>query len=318
VVDTGAVESGPLHPDIELLVQELRTRAAGASLPPSVEQLAAELYRWYTNCTPGPADAPDVGVPRPQDLDLVAALRAAHAATATLEGGWRATSVSSRGRVVGERDGRQRLFDRIDYLAPGRAGEAARPGDPIFVTRRVDWIDEPSAFWYTQFGNWPPPAIDRIVRVYLNADSSQLPAVVTRLSALMVGKDTAPSIMKVQVGSQGADRADTIVAYFSPDGFRQMETRLMFEIERLAPRLRAPRPRCTRSLGLGAGCAEGRADGASFGEELSSLVAKVFCSMVHAERRHVALLRRAVGAALRDADRDPRAPYLLSLVRPHG
>ena len=103
---------------------------AGAGAPPA-DALAAALYEhWYLQMSALPAPP---GPLRPIELDVVAALRAAHAGSDRYEPGWRARRVSTHGRAEVARGDRTRVVDRGDYVVPDRPGLRAEPGDELTV-----------------------------------------------------------------------------------------------------------------------------------------------------------------------------------------
>ena len=111
--------------------------------------LAGQLYAdWYARASPsGPIDPGD---------DVAEALRAAHAAAARFEPGWRAARVSSAGRVLAERDGETRLLHPVDFVCPSRPGLPPQPGAEVLAVARRDSPEPVEGYWMTWGRGWPP------------------------------------------------------------------------------------------------------------------------------------------------------------------
>ena len=151
--------------DIDEAARFVATSRRSGGFPIEQGQASAALYAWYMNPTPLP---PRTGPLQPSDLNLPAALDAAHSGAGSFTGGWRAKSVSTWGRVTAIRDDATRLLHRNDYRVPLRPGLRAEPGDALLVTSAWTWIDEETGFWMSRVGPWPPDGAERLVRVYWN------------------------------------------------------------------------------------------------------------------------------------------------------
>lgn len=271
---------GARHADFDRLAKLLS--AIGTT---DQAEIVALVYQWYVNTagTPAATDGPV----RADEVDPVAMLRAAHAASQIFDGGWRARSVSTIARVVAERDGRTRLLDRVDYVVPHRAGLAPNPGDALMVTRRLDWLDEATGFWHVQGGDWPPVEADRLVRIYVNIDPGAAGRVLSAISTLLEATRVHPYVLKVQTLPVAMQRSDIMVIYMSPAGFAHRRADIRAAMGTLEQYLRPATPRLTETFALGVSLAEGALDGRSYGEEVAQLAARSLDRVPMPDRRDV-------------------------------
>jgi hypothetical protein len=270
---------------------------AAIALAPSAPAggLADFLYeRWYLRIA-----APEApGEPLPLELDVVAALRAAHAGSERFDRGWRARRVSTHGRAEAVHDdGRARVLERADYLVPRRPGRRAEPGDALAVVAREEAID--AGFWITFLGDWPRAAEGLLARLYWRVPAAGAPALVRALTGAVMDAGAAGAL-KAPLAAAGFARADAVVLYLAPDTARSLAGELS-AVARSAL-LRDPPPRLTRRLGVGVGVAEGWAARESFGQSRCRLVAEG----IAAGGEPLAAIRARFAAAGLDPDR----PYL--------
>ena len=248
-----------------------RPALGGVPVPgtgPAEEALADALYAgWYLQVAPEP---PPSGPLRPVELDVVAALRAAHAGSDRFEPGWRARRVSTHGRAEAFRGERTRVVDRGDYLVPARPGLRAEPGDELALLAREDTVE--NGFWMTFFGDWERAATEVVTRLYWRVSAPAAPALVHALSGLLLDAEVSAA-MKAPVRGEGFARADAVVVYLPPAAFTALADRLAAVAEALDGALRDPPPRLARRLARGVGAAEGRAGAESFGQSRCRLVA---------------------------------------------
>lgn len=240
-----------------------------ATAPP--EALVEALYAWYLNSTPLPEAE---GPLSPWEVSLPSALRAAHAGTACFEGGWRAESVSSRGRAVASRRGLTRVLDRAEYVVPARPGLPACPGDALLVSGCWDWVDDHAGFWHARRGVWPPAGADRLVRVYFNSAPASAPTVIRRVTELTEEAGDLSYTVKTPAASNHGGRADAVVLYLGPAGFAGYRERLVRLGAALADHLRPSIPRFTLGLSAGVAMSEGPLSGESFGLTRCQLIAR--------------------------------------------
>ena len=250
--------------------------------------------------------APPSGPLRPVELDVVAALRAAHAGSDRFEAGWRARRVSTHGRaeaVRGERDARRRTAATTSS-PPGR--DCARePGDELALLAREDTVE--NGFWMTFFGDWER-----------GGEGGRHAAVLARLRR--GGARARPRALRRCCSTRGrprrsrprsaptaSARADAVVTYLPPPTFTALVGR---GSRRSRPTLRGglrdPPPRLARRLARGVAAAEGRAGAESFGQSRCRLVAAALADAGAATPRGRAHPR----AASRRAGLDPDRPHL--------
>lgn len=269
--------------------------------------LADHLYPWYLN--PTELEAPN-GPLRPFELDLPAALRAAHCDSTRFEGGWRAERVSTWGRVVARKGELERFLDRSEYLVPSRPGLRAQPGDALVASSYWSWVDEATGFWHARRHAWPPEGADRLVRIYWNVSPEAAPRLLHELSAVLADAPTASYMVKTPARPEHSGRADAFVLYLGPLGFGDLETGIRDLAGRLSGTLRPAAPRFTLPLGVGVALAEGDITGESFGEARCRLVARAFLETPDEKRRSATALAAAIAATFVAAGLDPHQPHL--------
>ncbi len=249
---------------------EEQLREAAALVRPGTgrEALAEALYAgWYLQLA---AEPPPSGPLRPIELDVVAALRAAHAGSDRFEPGWRARRVSTHGRAEAVRGDLTRVVDRGDYLVLARPGLRAEPGDELALLAREDTVE--NGFWMTFFGDWEEAAKAVVTRLYWRVSAAGAPALVRALTGVLLDGG-ASAALKAPVRADGFGRADAVVVYLPPPTFSALSDRLAAVAAALEGELRDPPPRLARRLARGVGAAEGRAGAESFGQARCRLVA---------------------------------------------
>jgi hypothetical protein len=295
-----------IHPDIVGAAEHL-AGSEPASIPSDEAGLTEFLYIWYLNCTPLPEPC---GPLLPIEINLPAAMRSAHAEATLFEGGWRAKTVSTWGRVVAKKGPDTRMLERADYTVPARPGLRAEPGDSLVVSRCWDWVDEEVGFWHLRRGAWPPEGADRLVRLYWNCTPADAPHVLHALTMELRRFPLVSSMMKTPLAPAHNGRADAFVLYLGTEGFSALEASLLKTAEDLQPHLRSAIPRLTFRFAPGVGLTEGALDGDSHGETRSRLIARTFLAAGPETRRSPDRLAAAIAAAFLAADLDPGRPYL--------
>lgn len=298
------------HPDWLPFVGVVST-ALSARPRPTLDELTAELYRWYLNdAHDGSDDTDPPTCVEPMDLDALAALRAAHALTGTFESGWEVDSVLADHSIVARRESHQRVVDSIDAVV-GRGTHRAisRAGDALSVTRRIDWHDAETSCWYSQQGEWPPAEIVHISRLYLNVRRRSMPVVIAGLTAV-IDAAQVDAVLKVNLGAAAPSRADAIVLYLSPNGAQMLTDRILEHIDGVARRcpqvIRDRTPRLTLALAPGVATAQGSPSGSSFGDDIVRAVAARVIAHPQPDG-----LPYEMESALAGIGRTPHAPYLL-------
>ncbi len=286
-----------------LVDQTLRHEAANEG----PDELALRLYDWYLNTSPLPKPT---GPLLPYELNLPAAVRGAHHETPRFEGGWKAQTASSWGRVVANKGDETRVLERSEYTVPGRRGLRAQHGDALLVSRCWDWVDEETGFWHYRRGTWPPPGADRLVRIYWNCVPAEAPRVIAQVSLVLGAAADVPFMVKTPARSDHNGRADAVVSYLGPDGYSRFECELRATAESLAVCLRPQTPRMTHRLAPGVALTEGKLGGDSFGDVRCRLLADTFCEASAEARRSVPQLVERIGADFRATGLDPARPYL--------
>lgn len=269
--------------------------------------LADRLYAWYLNPVPLPAP---VGPLLPYEVSLAAVLRAAHSAAVRFEGGWRADSVSNRGRAVAKKGDLSRIVERGEYAVAGRTGRSAEPGDALLVCSRWDWLDEDTGYWHARRGEWPPRGADRLVRTYWNCPPRTVASLVAEITRVFDAAAGVPYMLKTAAMAEHGGRADALVLYTGPDGFATVEDGLRRIASLAALQLRPETPRMTLRLGAGVGLAEGRIDGDSFGQVRCGIVADVVGSQPRSRQSDSKAVQWALEEVLRERGLDPERPYL--------
>ena len=289
--------------DLAALAAQLRT---APDVPPDAVALSAWLYGgWYLNLR---APAVEHGPPIAEEIDLVAALDAAHAASVRFEDGWIADRVSSTGRVEGVYGTRRRLLGPGQYVVFGRGGASAEPGDRLRVQGSLASVEH--GFWVAR--TWPfveHPEAD-LTRIYVNARLRACGAAVGLLTGALEETRT-PYGLKVNLQLRQAQRADAVVVYVPRDRFGSVRPQLA----RVAAALSAAgylvpaTPRLTAWLHPGIAAADGRAGGESFGQERCAVIASALVG-VRGERATADAVTTRSFTALREAGLDPSRPWL--------
>jgi hypothetical protein len=231
--------------------------------------LAELLYAgWYAR----PRDP--FALPRGCPPDLVETLRAAHVGFRQWEGGWQVEHVGARGQAVVKHGVEVRLVERSDYSPSERPGLLPQPGDHVSVTCRRDRVDPADGWWRTAERSWSwvsPPA--HLVRLYLNVELIELPALVERLTALLATEDE-PWLLKCAVDPRAHARADATVAYLTPVAVERRSSQLV-ELTRLAGAYaRTDRPPLTMPVVPGLAVAVDPGPDESFGVQRCRLIAE--------------------------------------------
>ena len=232
--------------------------------------VAEVLYGgWYLRA--GAAVAPRHGPVGAVDLDLVAALRAAHAGTEEFVPGGVVALASDQGRVEVRMGERRRVLDRCDHVTDPPSAGSASPGASVLTPRRFDWVDRPTNAWWSQPMEWSLRPGQRVRRWYWNARPDGLGRVVNRLTGWLAG-DLAHA-MKVQADRGALWRPDVVVVYVDAASAKALEPDLVGLAARMAGDLDPPTPRLARVLAPGLAVADGAVGARSFGQVRCAIVA---------------------------------------------
>jgi hypothetical protein len=297
----------------------LYREAAGAALENSDRAEAYELgdlgdllyATWYAQEGNNSA-----GVPAGFPSDLVAVLRAAHAAGRRWEAGWIVRQVGPSGMVAVVNAGEHRILYRSDYLDPARPGLLPRIGDAVLATRRRDQVDPDGSWWRTRSQSWsdatPPPDL---IRLYWNVALEALPRLVGLLTELLDRFDE-PWMLKCAVDVAIHRRADSVVLYMQ----RELVEHLADEINDVRTRLEssalASMPPFALAVGVGLAVAEDPGTGESFGQHRCRLVAEAVADAARAPAANdLEALTAAVVARFRAEGIDPARPHARGAAR---
>jgi hypothetical protein len=267
----------------------------------ALEQL---LYTaWFTGAdgrqTTGARSAPGPS--------LAARLRAAHAATARLEGGWTARSVGPAGALLAERAGELLELAPPDYVNVDRLAAPVRAGDALAVTARRDWIDADGGWWVTSAAAGPAGAA--MARIYWNCPPPSAAALVAGITGALEPL-RLPYTLKCPLADELFDRTEPVVLYLGFAEWAAAKQELRAVHAALAAQLRPAIPPLTLRLGPGAAAAEDPADGRSFGQSRAAAVAD---GLVRAAERRLddeAATLAVVAEQLAAHDISPARPYL--------
>jgi hypothetical protein len=297
------------HPDLASAARWLAARAADWT--DSAEGIEKDLYGWYLHFTPAPVRSGPVG---PAELNLPGALDAAHADVDRFTGGWHAVEAGPGG-VLAERGGLRRIITRSEYVVPVRPGLAAVAGDALMVREAWTWVDVEGGFWYTRRGDWPPPRVNRLTRVYLHVAPADAPAAIAGLTSALALAPGVPYQLKASLADVGSVRADGVVLYLGTEDAAALEPALQEVVLGLAGLLHPGRPRFTAALvdGVpGAGRAESSLDGESFGDLRCRMVADAWRTLDSPRRADEDAVLSALVREFIRLGVDPARPDLIS------
>ncbi len=273
------------------------------------ENLAADLYAtWYARIDAAP-DCPPPDFP----VDIVAVLRAVHAANRRWEEGWSIEGVGPNGMVTVVKQRELRALYRGDYVVPAHPGLVGNVGDVAMVTSRRDQVDPDGSWWRTRGRTWSevsPPG--DLVRLYWSVAAVGLPILVGRLTELLATSED-PWMLKVAVDAGTRRRADSSVLYLRRDHLG----RVVGEIDRvhaeIAATARAMAPPFSLVVGDGLAVAVDPGSGESFGQHRCRIVAEAILGVADDLEEATAGVRARFRAEGIDPDRPyatgPRLPW---------
>lgn len=281
----------------ELVAAAHHAVAAGPS-----GDLASTLYeRWYSGWGSDLAE-PDPALP----VDLVQALRAAHAGSVRFEPGWIVRSSTPDGRVVAVRGPAARVLDPADYVAEQRPGLPPRPGEPVRVTGRRDSTTAQAGYWVTWGADEPRGAQ---VRLYWNAGATGAPGLVHAITAGLAHAGVAYTL-KVPAVAEGFRRHDAVVLYLESAGLMHARQALLHTHAVCAALLEPAVPALTRRLARGLGLADEPTDGESFGTSRCRTIAGAMLPALRAGERDVQRLAALACERFAGLGHDPERLHL--------
>jgi hypothetical protein len=284
--------------DLDALSALVRDRSA---LPRNPTELAELLYHaWYLRIAP--PESP-MGAPAPAELDLGAALDAAHAGRLRLAPGWFADRVSSAGRVEAVHERRRRIANPGEYVDLDHVGRPPEPGDRLRVSPTFSSIE--GGFWVSRSMSWQEGDVGPLARIYLNVRLAGAATAVALLTELLEDA-TTPYALKVSTELGAVQRADALVVYLPRGRFALLHAalgRVGAALQRLGHLVPA-NPRLTARLMPGVGAADGDRTGSSFGQDRCAVLAQAIAASAEpAEELFV--------TALEAAGLDAARPYLM-------
>jgi hypothetical protein len=279
-------------------------QVAGRHPDVPADELRAILYRdWYAPATPvEPAES--------WQPPLFGQYRAAHAGSTTFTTA-QVVALAPGGIVLAAQNGgRPRAMLAGDYChsSSERRGLPPRVGEQLLIVRRQD-APPAEGWWRTWGGGWrpsDPPAA--LTRMYLAAEPAHVLRLIGRLTAMLQELAT-PWLLKTAAERAALGRPDAVVIYLPSAELGDVpeSAALIGALASCATGLlRDARPALTAAICRGVALAEDPADGRSFGERQSALVAQVLISARSSgDDPHQVLV-----AGLRAAGMDPVRPHI--------
>jgi hypothetical protein len=286
------------------------SQIAGRHPEAPADELQAILYRdWYAPAAP----VEPIGSGQPP---LFGQYRAAHAASTTFVAA-QVVALAPGGIVLAARDAeRPRALLAGDYChaSPNRRGLAPRVGEQLLIVQRQD-APPAEGWWRTWGGGWrPSDPPEALTRLYFAVEPARVLELIGHLTAVLQELAT-PWLLKAAAEQAALGRPDAVVIYLpSAD---------LGDVGESAPVIRAlascatglvreERPALTAAIARGVALAEDPADGQSFGERHSAVVARALLEA----RRAGADPHPVLVSALRAAGTDPVQPHLRPRSRP--
>jgi hypothetical protein len=263
-----------------------------------VVQLRDHLYRaWYSV-----ASRPRLSATN--DVPFVQQLRVAHAGNRTWSGGWIATHVSTRGRIMASRSGVQRLLSQGDYVNTIRPGMLPVPGASLLAIDRLESTEVMPGYWVTYSSDWFPPT-STVYRVYWNVEPDGAPVLIRQLTTLL---RPHAYCLKVPSDPRHFDRTDAAVLYLRSDVTSAVWPLIRRSHDVVSPALGDDVPPLTCRLDTGLAFAEHDAASAeSFGQHRCRLIAEALEGRTD---RGVAAAREAIYERFAQEGLDPNRPWM--------
>jgi hypothetical protein len=266
--------------------------------------IADAIYgTWYTS-DPGVA-APEWHAP-PWRVDLAPLLRAAHTDARRFEDGWVVTASSPNGRCWLTKQGASRLARPGEYANLTRPGVPPAPGERVAVVARVDWVDEPTGFWFT--ADPPGGPLPPLSRAYLNVRCDTVAPVLRRLTEAL-DQTVLPYTLKCPRTIVGYARVDALVLYHERTRTHDVRALLAGMAHDLTTLLEPATPPLTERVAPGVAFADDPGSGKSFGEHVCAALATGLVAVARTGATGESAVAALV-AALETAGIDPTQPWL--------
>jgi hypothetical protein len=291
----------------QLLEAARHAHDAGVTDAPA---LAAALYdRWYA-----PA-RDEVWAPLPPPV-VAAHLRAADAAGARFERGWRVLAPGAAEALIGPprsswpiavaRDDEARWVDPADLLYEPHVGLRPPAGASVAVAAHRDSLAQPYG-WWTTFGRAWPRAAPPFVRVYWSVRAERVFALVEALTAGLDAR--AAWALKCPLDIERCRRPDAVVLYLPVAAWSRARHSIARVYRAARGSLATDVPALTLALAPGLGLAEDpRSE--SFGTARCRIVAEGMVPALADPASDHAVLARAAERALASHGISLAAPYL--------
>jgi hypothetical protein len=269
-----------------------------------VAQIAESMYtHWFARSTLTMRQEVERDEP-----DIVAVVRAAHAASDMFEGGWTALLSATDGVVVASRGSDRRTLAAFDYANATRPAAPIVAGDGLFVTKRRDQYDADGGWWIT----WREDGrkvTTPLVRLYWNCGYDGVARLIEEITAAFE-YGQLPYTLKCPTARSLFDRQDAVVVYLSADVSDCAASLVRHVHERVSSNLRPSVPPLTRRLGRGLAAAEDPGDGRSFGQSRSAAIADGALRIVEAGITDQSATLAILTATLVAHNISPDRPYL--------
>jgi hypothetical protein len=274
----------------------------------AVEGVGNWLYEhWYSVLLPPTPLAPAM----PGREDIVPLLRMVGAMDRPWEAGWIVVQTGRNGGCVASRAGAMRTVGPGDFANRSRPAAPAVPGDSIDVLDRLDWVDEPTAFWGRRSPRGEPAA--PLARVYVSTGQEHIATVLARLLPALETLDLRWSL-KCPTRASDFARVDSIVLYIERGDWERVRRTVVRVARGLNGVLRDAVPPLTLRIGRGLAFAENPEGAQSFGMHRCRALAPGVIELLddHAPRhgRDVAF-GRLIGSLAKHGV-DPVRPWLCS------
>jgi hypothetical protein len=273
--------------------------------PSRLPQIAQWLYAtWY--CTPA-AEATTARWPLGRS-DLSSGLRSSTAGSTRFETQWVAMRAAPDGRCLVARGDALREVRPGAYANRVRPGAPVAPGEAVWVSACVDWVDPQTTFWFLQSSAGPPA--EPLIRLYWNVSWDRV-GLALRAVTEALDRSGAPYLLKCPSWAGGYVRADSLVVYLERDRWPGLKSEIRAAAMRARVHLRGSWPPLTLRIAPGVGFAEDPGSKAqeSFGESRCRALAPAVLELLRdppsSPRAGIARLSEA----LRRAGVDPARPW---------
>jgi hypothetical protein len=274
----------------------------------AIEGVGNWLYEhWYSVPFPPTSVAPVM----PGREDVVPLLRVVGVADRPWETGWIVLQTGRNGGCVATRAGVTRTVEPGDFANRSRPASPAVPGDSIDVLDRLDWVDEPTAFWGRRSVCGEPTA--PLARVYVSTGQEHIAAVLAQLVPALEALNRHWSL-KCPTRASYYARVDSVVVYLERSDWDDVVPAVVRVARELSSVLRDAVPPLTLRIARGFAFAEDPLGAQSFGMHRCRALAPAVKSLLDdgAPRRGKAVGLARLRKSLAEHGVDPVRPWLCS------